>query len=198
MNANAAMIFRIDDVSANTDLHRLDLLIRAIRGRVPSVEIILAVSPLVHDMRKEPDRDRERAFPRLLSAMSDHREFFKVGKGGDPTDRSMFDEFMVVSHGLVHVDHRLLSRETQELSIVTSCSLLGTSTFVPPFNKWNADTESVCSEHAIRLVKFEEGWRHVKHNRFSREQRLWYFHTFDVTPNELDAWLSAGDVRMSA
>jgi hypothetical protein len=183
--------FRIDDVSANTDVHRLESLIRTVRARVPKAGVVLAVSPLVHDMSKEPERDHERAFPRLLSAMSDHREHFKVGKGGDPTEAPQFDDCISASHGLVHVDHRLLAPETQELSIVASCSLLGTSIFVPPFNKWNACTERLCREHGITLVKFEEGWRHVKHNRFNRQQRLWYFHTFDVTPVELDAWLAA-------
>jgi hypothetical protein len=186
-------LFRIDDVSVNTDLHRLMLTLAAIRSRVHNAKIVLAVSPLVHDMREQPEKDHERVFPRLLSAMSDHREFFKIGRGGNPLTpawEAQLGPVRVASHGLIHVDHRLLSREVQELSIIASCSLLETTTFVPPFNKYNKDTLDIAAEHSIEVVRFEDGWRHVKHNSFNRDQKLWYFHPFDLTPVELDSWLA--------
>lgn len=184
------MIFRIDDVSVNTNPDNLRGIVGVIQERLPEAKFLLAVSPMVHDVSEEPSADRERAFPRLLSAMSDHRLLFKVARGGVPEYvREM--GLPLASHGLVHVDHRLLGREAQELSIVASCSIVGTTTFVPPFNHWNRDTESVCAEHSIELVKFETGWRHVCFNRFDRSvPGKYYLHTHDTDSNWLRVWLS--------
>lgn len=181
------MIFRIDDVSANTNDDHFIQIVEVIRAKFPEAVIIAAVSPLVHDMTKEPERDRERAFPRKLSAMSDHRNLFRVQIMGMPMfERS--DKFIVASHGLVHVDHRLLGLEAQEMSIVTSCSLLQTHIFVPPFNKWNGSTERICEEHGIVLVKFEGGWQHVKFNDFDPKHEKYYLHTHDTTAEWLEKW----------
>ncbi len=182
------MIFRIDDVSVNTDIPRLQGLLALINSIMPGEKIMLAVSPLVHHMpRNLPALERERAFPRILSAMSDHRKFFEVKHLGMPITQSS-PLIQIASHGLVHADHRLMGREAQELSIVTSCSLVGARVFVPPFNKWNAHTEEICDEHAIELVKFEDGWRHVNYNKFDPTHERYYCHTHDVTHESLAAW----------
>jgi hypothetical protein len=184
------MIFRIDDVSVNTDLEALEGILDTIKHYCPFANFLLAVSPMVHDLKHAPVADRERAFPRILSAMSDHRNFFKVDHAGIPEAHGMRGA-QFASHGLVHVDHRLMGREAQELSIVTSCSVLHTKVFVPPFNKYNADTESVCAEHGLELVRFEDGWRHVNYNDFDSGHDRYYFHTHDVTTSDLDAWFGA-------
>lgn len=183
------MIFRIDDVSVNTDSAHLGAIIDTIRARLPESKIMIAVSPLVHDMSHAPLADRERAFPRVLSAMSDHRAFYKVDLADDYVCDFHADYIIRASHGLVHVDHRLLGREAQELSIVASCSLVDTKTFVPPFNKWNRDTESVCAEHGISLVKFEDDWRHVRFNDFDPQHERYYLHTHDTTAEWLAGWM---------
>lgn len=182
-------IFRIDDVSVNTDMAACVDIVQTIRNRVPGVRIMMAFSPMVHDMKGEPVRDRQRAFPRKLSAMSDHRELFRVKVSGLPSGvESLFD--IPASHGLVHVDHRLMGREAQELSIITSCSLYGTSVFVPPFNKYNKDTISICDEHDLDLVRFEDGWQHVNYNAFDKAQPLYYLHTHDTNVKSLDEWFN--------
>jgi hypothetical protein len=182
-----AVIFRIDDVSINTDPDRLRRIIAIIRRNVPGADVMLAVSLLVHRM---PDEmlTRERTFPRELNAFSDHRVFFHVHKCGRP-ELNIFDG-RVASHGLVHVDHRLLGREAQEMSILMSCSILGTTVFVPPFNKWNKDTESICNEHNLELVRFEDGWKHIGYNRFDPKHQQWYLHTHDVDTDVLLHWFS--------
>lgn len=190
-------IFRIDDVSANTDTDALFAMMKVVRDRLPSFAIMLAVSPLVHDMSDEPAVDQQRAFPRILSAQSDHRNFFNVKKA---LATPIVDRVMMASHGLVHVDHRLLGREAQEMSILTSCSLVGARVFVPPFNKYNQDTIDLCDKHEIDLVKFEEGWKHVGYNSFSREPSKvtgcvhYYCHTHDANAASISKWLDEGGV----
>lgn len=191
------MIFRIDDVSVNTDRGGLYALIDTVRRHVPGVKILLAVSPLVHDVSHEPSPDNERPFPKILLAMSDHRKMFSVQRCGIPGDLTCIGEDAIASHGLVHVDHRLMGREAQELSIVTSCSLVESSIFVPPFNKWNKDTESVCAEHGIELVKFEDGWKHVNYNVFDPGHLKWYMHTHDTDAKRLGAWFGTREARLA-
>ena len=184
--------FRVDDVSANTEHDSLSAIIAVIRECVPDAEIMLAVSPLVMSLLGEPVRDQERAFPRILSAMSDHRLFYGVQIANQrpymPVDTT---GIVFVSHGLVHVDHRLLGREAQELSIVASCSLVGTRIFCPPFNKHNHDTASVCAEHGVELIRFEDGWRHVRFNAFDPKNcQKYYCHTHDMDAAWLKEWFA--------
>lgn len=183
--------FRIDDVSLNTSMGDVLSLVNTITAACPDAVIILAISPLVHDVSKEPPADQGRAFPRIINAMSDHRNFFRVSRAGVPAwvvDAMVNPNVKTASHGLVHVDHRLLGREAQELSIVASCTLVGANTFVPPFNHWNDVTREVCSEHKIRLVRFEDGWRHVRFNKYDPTHGLYYLHTHDTPADWLRRW----------
>lgn len=185
------MIFRIDDVSVNTNLDHLGRLLDVVRRRGPidgSLTIMLAVSPLVFDVSNDTGLETQRAFPRIISAYSDHRLFYCVQKLGVP-DLSRLRPFTLASHGLIHVDHRLLSPEAQELSILTSCRVLGAQYFVPPFNHWNEHTEVVCGRWQIKLVKFEEGWRHTSFQKLDlRTYDRYYCHTHDTTPEQLEQW----------
>jgi hypothetical protein len=90
----------------------------------------------------------------------------------------------------VHVDHRLLHKCAQELSILVSCSLAKSSIFIPPFNKWNKDTEEVCKENHIELIKFEDGWLSMEHNEYKEDQQLWYLHARDFNFDKVKDWLN--------
>lgn len=190
--------FRFDDISVNTDEPKLREMLRALVRDYPSCALLLGVSPFVHDMSNLEGKKQERTFPEILNAYSDHRVFYKVQRAGVPAFlnrqsgfRREFPRLRLAGHGLVHVDHRLLSRETQELSILTSCSLLGASVFVPPFNKYNADTQAICREHAIDLIKFEDGWRHMVYYQVCDDDDRYYLHTHDFTLEEFLARLPA-------
>jgi len=89
----------------------------------------------------------------------------------------------------VHVDHRLLKKEAQELSILVSCSLSKSKIFVPPFNKWNKDTDEICEEHGIELVKFEDGWLCMEYNNFDVNHDLWYVHSREFTVESFKKWI---------
>ena len=196
------LTFRIDDVSVNTNPEKLKAMLRRILAHYPGSLIVLGVSPMVQDMSGASGRASERIFPAIFNAHSDHRLFFKVRKCGIPAVvADVVAEFslpgtngsrvQLAGHGLIHVDHRLLGQETQELSILTSCALLSTDLFIPPFNKWNQDTDAVCKRHGIHLVKFEDGWRHLGHELIVLEQcSRYYFHTHDFELADLEAKLA--------
>lgn len=169
------MMFRIDDVSVNTDRTKLTEMLRTIWERSPDATIMLAMSPLVHATKDE------RVFPLILNAHSDWRVFYGVQRCGIPL-QIRADNVIVASHGLVHVDHRLLERAAKEMSILVSCSLLNTKTWVAPFNKYDQDCIEICMEHGITLIRWEDDWQHLKFNDFDDTPGgKWYFHTHDFT-----------------
>jgi hypothetical protein len=153
--------------------------------RHPDATILYCISPLVNEM--EGDRTtRQRIFPKIFNAHSDHRIFYQVDECSLPR---IPESATPASHGLVHVDHRLLTKEAQEMSILVSCSLAKSSIFVPPFNKWNKDTEQICEEHGIKLVKFEEGWLYAEYNQFDPSHDKWYLHSREFTIYSFTKWL---------
>lgn len=176
--------FRFDDISVNTDERKLDKMIAFLRStfKPDQLRIILAVSPAVYEMRHcEKTLDRERIFPAIWHTESDYRVFYRMqGLGVPPVVPALRKSGVeVAAHGMVHVDHRLLPRAAQELSIVMSCSVLECDTFVPPFHKWNKDTEDICAEHMILLVKYDHSWRHLVYHPFDYRNPNYYVHTHD-------------------
>lgn len=196
-------IFRFDDICVNTDLGFLEAVISTIRGRFASdadTQIMLAISPLVHNINAPADAQRdvtEQVFPKILTAHSDFRDFYRVNKCGVPDlsyiQRERPSDVLTATHGLFHVDHRLLSYEAQEMSILGSASLVDSDIFVPPFNKWNEDTDAICSQHDIALVKFEDGWLSMEHNPLNLKHDRWYLHHRKFTLESLNEWLYAHD-----
>lgn len=179
------MTFRFDDVCVNADMELIQKMTDWLFEKFPDCRVIYGVSPLVHRMETGDTVKDQRIFPEILNAMSDHRNFFRVEKAGIPP---LDPRVIKAGHGLVHVDHRLLSRETQELSIVASCSLVGANKFIPPFNKWNKDTEAACDENGISLIKFEMGWRSMEHNEYDPTAIMWYLHAREWTFEKFVAW----------
>ena len=178
--------FRFDDININEDLEKTIKIASFVKSRIPNAKIIFCISPMVHDMSSEGGKESERIFPKIFNAYSDHRIFYKVDLCGVPP---VPDWIETAGHGLFHMDHRLLTREGQEMSIVSSCSLSKSSIFVPPFNKWNSDTEKVCKEFGIELVKFEDGWLCCEYNAFTEEQGLWYLQAREFTLEQFKQWL---------
>jgi hypothetical protein len=180
MQANNSQYFRFDDISINTEIELLDLCTKEVKRKLPSFEIIYGINPLVFDMSGENNCDCQRPFPKILNAFSDHTEYYKIDFCEMP-ELPEDDRIIKASHGLVHVDHRLMNFEAQELSIVTSCSLAKCRLFIPPFNKWNLDTLKVCEKHDLELVKFEDGWKCIEYNDFDKSHGLWYCHHREFT-----------------
>ncbi len=178
--------FRFDDICINANMEDTIEIATHIKEKIPNSKIIFCVSPLVHDMSDEVGKSKERIFPKILNAHSDFTKFYQVDDSGVP----LFPDWITrAGHGLVHVDHRLLTKETQELSILASCSLARASIFVPPFNKWNKDTEDICKANNIELIKFEEGWLCCEYNSYNPKHNLWYLHAREFTPKEFKKWI---------
>lgn len=172
--------FRFDDVSGNVDSNKFFNIIRLIREKFSDSEILVGISPFAHK------NCGERVFPSILNAYSDYRKFYEVDI---VTSVDAVANLTYASHGLIHIDHRHLCRQTQEMSILVSCSLTKSKIFIPPFNKWNADTESICAEHGIELIKWEDGWLSAEHNQFDPEHNLWYLHPYAWTVESFKEWL---------
>ncbi len=178
--------FRFDDICVNADMEKANSMAKILREEFPNCEILFCISPLVHDMSDTSGVTAERIFPKILNAHSDFRKYYEVDICGCP---NIIPEVSRASHGLVHVDHRLLKKEAQELSILVSCSLSKSKIFVPPFNKWNKDTDEICKEHGIELVKFEDGWLCMEYNNFDVNHDLWYVHSREFTVESFKKWI---------
>lgn len=166
--------FRFDDICVNTDMQQANSIAKELKSRFPYSRIIYCISPLVHNLENDNEVDSQRCFPKIFNAYSDVRNFFCVDKAGIPTDIPEFVE--LASHCLFHVDHRLLTESQQEMSIIASCSLAKSKIVVPPFNKWTSHMDRFCSEMELELIKFEDGWKSMEHEKFNLQHNLWYLH----------------------
>jgi len=181
------MIFRFDDVCINANMSLINEMTDFLFCNFTNCDVIWGVSPLVNDMSNYTGKNKERIFPEIFNAHSDHRIFFNVDKTGIP---DLHNKVKLAGHGLIHVDHRLLTKEQQEMSILISSSLVNSKLFIPPFNKWNKDTDNICKEHNIELIKFEDGWLSMEHNKFNFKHNKWYLHAREFTYEQFKQWFN--------
>ncbi len=174
-------IFRFDDICIETDMPKTLNIVHYIQKKYDA-QIIFGISPLTYDRK-----DGEDFIDREWLARSDHKIFYKIKNCGLPPIPKYVTR---ASHGLIHVDHRLLSKEVQELSILTSCSLVDAKIYIPPFNKWNKDTEDICKEYNIILIKYEDGWRCCEYNNFDSSHNHWYLHSQNYTLDSFKKWMN--------
>lgn len=175
------MVIRVDDVSPNTDQSRLDELVSVIRNLLPDADFLIGVTFFG---KYSPNGA---IYPDLPLKEKPMRYFFDVNRFVHNR------EFpgKICSHGLWHFDHQAAELGLAEASIVTSCKLLMTDTFIPPFNRWDFLTEKICKENGITLIKSqEEGWRSFECNEFDPSHQNWYFHPWRWTPETLRTYLT--------
>jgi len=177
-------IFRFDDICLNSNIQQAATMSKALKSHFPNCVIMWVISLL----STPEDNLSQRVFPSIWKAYSDYKVFFQVKQMGIPNVPGNMG-IQIASHGLVHVDHRLLTKEAQEMSILVSCSLLHTDKYVPPFNKWNSDTEAICDEANINLIKFEDGWLNMKFETDKPRHQKWYLHHREFTMDELFQWI---------
>jgi hypothetical protein len=187
-DSESGKIFRFDDICCNADINLANSMVDEILKRIPDSTILYAVSPLVHNMEGAEGKSKQRVYPKILNAYSDPKVFYNVDKCGIPFD--IHPNAILASHGMIHVDHRLLDKSAQEMSILVSCSLVKSRIFIPPFNKWNIDTEDICISNGIDLIKFEDGWKCAEYNEFSEDVRLWYLHHREFTRQSFIDWIN--------
>lgn len=180
------MIFRIDDVSQNTDMEELAAIVQIINDTYPGSEIWYCVNPICRSSFDGsvypgvPFKGRDKLFFYNVNSVFSDERMWKLRTTG-----------RIVSHGLLHSDHSKLQYDAQEMSIVTSCNLLATNTFVPPFNYFNEATESVCRINKIKLIRSEEeGWESLEYEKFDPTWGLWYFHPWRFNAESFKAALN--------
>ncbi len=174
------MTFRFDDVCTNTDMDLHHDMTSYLFDKFPGCNVIWAISPLAHS------GCGTRVFPKIWNAHSDYKIHYNLDKVSIPEVKD--SRVIKATHGLIHVDHRLLTKEAQELSILLSASLVGAEIFVPPFNKWNKDTEDICKENGIKLIKFEDGWESMEYNTFGNRNNMLYLHAREWTLESFKNW----------
>lgn len=181
-------IFRFDDVCVNADMKLINDMTDFFFEKFPDCVVLWGVSPLLHDMSGEKNEiEKQRIFPKILNAYSDYKNFYKVDIAELP---KFHPKATLAAHGLVHVDHRLLPKPAQEMSILISASLVKSKIFIPPFNKWNKDTEEICNEHGIELIKFEDRWLSMEHNSYMEKHDKWYLHAREMGMTKFKKWFN--------
>lgn len=170
------VIIRNDDVSPNSNKKHIETMYSIIREFLTDVEIWSCVSPIC---KSAPNGS---VYPELPLRNHDLPYFYNVDYRvfWNITDIGAIST--IVSHGLLHIDHTKVSRDAQKLSIMTSCSMLGTKIFVPPFSQHDANTEDICNREGIRLVKSSDGWKSLESEPFDPNHPLWFFHSWRFTP----------------
>lgn len=192
------MIFRFDDVSINTDQMKLREMVSVIRGNEPKAQVLLAFSPIVFSRLQLGPRHEERVHPSRLTAMSSLTPYYQghdCGIAGG-IQKLFWDDpgILFAGHGLVHVDHRLLSAMAQEMSILVSANLARGMRkqplwFVPPYNKWDVNTQIICQTHGVEFARFEDGWEHMLYNNYDADRcQRYYMHPFDMSVERLESW----------
>lgn len=175
------LIFRNDDVTYNTDKQQLSAIYGVIHELFPNAEIWSGITLF-------SGKNQKCAVYGSLPLKTKETNWFYRN-----ADSFMYDYrhpmYKVVSHGLYHIDHSKVSRQTQEMSIIGSCSYLKADTFVPPFNKYNQDTVDICFDNNIKFSP--NGWKSLEFSQFNETHRKWYFHSWRYTPKQLKEQLNA-------
>lgn len=171
------VIFRNDDVNPNTDFIELAKIYQTIREYFPGARILQAVT--IFGNYKGIKGQGEVYQDDVPFKDNPNNWFYYVNAQLDQKF-PRFKDIEIASHGLLHSDHTKLSHDAQEMSIVTSCNILNSKIFVPPFNKWNEDTDDICLRNEIILVK-SKNWKNLEYEEFNKNHRLWYFHSWRWT-----------------
>jgi hypothetical protein len=176
------LIFRNDDVNSNTDFDLMNELYHFILSKHPDAIIWSGVTIFSKFNRLGS------VYPNPPFKGRPIQSFYDVNRILQYTAAP--NNVQLVSHGLWHIDHSKVDRSLQEASILTSCNLLDTDIFVPPFNHYNQDTVEICDINNIELTKLEHGWKSMEHNKFDPKHSLWYFHSWQWSVEKLLDYLS--------
>lgn len=171
------LTFRNDDVCANTDIDKLHTeFYEPIHEKYPQATILSCVTLF------SKKSENGAVYPDVPFKDKPLEYFLSVDRFlGDYKAPSYVT---VASHGTWHFDHSSLSREVQYCSIISSCVILKTRIFVPPFNRYNADTEAICNENGIILARLSDGWKSLEHATFNKSYDNWYFHSWRWEPSK--------------
>lgn len=173
------MIFRNDDVTLSTSPSEMGKIYGVIHSFFPTAEIWSAIT--VFSQRNS----KGSVYKEVPFKNKGTNWFYKNITSVTPNIQNSI--YKIASHGLFHINHSIVSRETQEMSILGSTSYLKSNKFVPPFNKYNEDTVDICNKNGIEFIK--DGWLSMEHNKFDPNHNLWYFHSWRFTAKSIKEYL---------
>ena len=176
------MIFRFNGISGNTDFDKLFRMTDFLKSKF-KCEIWYCISIFYYDSIEET------VYPNNFQHLADHKIFLEPTDVYIPNKRS---DVRFVSHGLYYVDHRLLSYDAQELSILTASKILQTPVFVPPYHKWNGVTQEICAKNSIFLVRYEDGWKEAEKKPFTNGNTNWFISSQCWKLNAFKEWIENG------
>lgn len=168
-------IFRNDDVNANSNIEDIKKMYATIKEYFPDAEIWSFVNILA-----KTSEDGS-AYPKLKPADIDFPDVDQIFDFAHLPDLEN-----IGSHGLYHLDHRHASPDLQEHSIRSSCALLKTKVFVPPFWRWGNDTREICERHGIKFW-VDEDWINIDNENARRDHHFYVFHSWKFTPETFAA-----------
>lgn len=182
------MVIRVDDVNPNTDFEDFYDQLQILQEFFD--EIILGVNIFAKSSNNGA------LYPELPLRGHEPKYFYNVDRmlSMDVIETlSSIPKVKIVSHGLIHGMHSQMSREAIEMSILTSCSFLGTKTFIPPFNEMSATGVQVCEENGIEIIGNYElrQWHSLETEIFDSKHKLWYYHPWRIKADELSERLYA-------
>lgn len=169
------MIIRNDDVSANSS--GLKFFYDTLTRLFPESTIYSCTTVF----SKNGGKFKQSVYPDLPLKEQELDYFFDVD--GVKSDywcvELEYPNLKLASHGLWHFDHTKVDSQLKKASIISSCRLLKTDIFVPPFNRWDEEMDLICLSNNIQMIKSNEaGWKSFEHNKFDPSHELWYFHSW--------------------
>jgi hypothetical protein len=171
------IIFRDDDISPSSNFRQIDGCHKVLRQLFPGCAIISCIT-LFSKYNKIGSVYQEIPFKGKPKEW-----FYDVDKF--LLEYEYINRDVIASHGLIHSNHAKLSRDAQEMSILTSCRFLKTNMFVPPFNAHNKHTADICEKNDIKLLNVLHPWKSIEFNNFDANHKYWYFHSWRFTPESL-------------
>lgn len=174
-------IMRIDDVSPNTDFSDFKEQISILRKK--GFKLIVGVNLFC---KESVDGALYPDLPLSQQPMSYLLNVDKMLRMQDVLDCGVKPE-EIVSHGLVHTNHARMSRDAQMVSILTSCSFLGTKRFIPPFNAVDETTKEICSGHGIEIIgnTHDHSWQSLESQDYMPDRSHWYYHPWRIDAKKL-------------
>jgi hypothetical protein len=169
------MLFRNDDINPNSNFKHIKEIYNIIKTKFPNSEIYSCVTILGQT------NSLGRVYPQFKLQNHLHlRKFIDVDLVFDL--KQLSDLYNITSHGLFHFSHARVSYETQKFSIISSCKLLKTKIFVPPYMEINEETKQICSLAEVELWTDDENWVTLDKEKIDDTHTKYYFHSWKFTP----------------
>lgn len=176
------VVFRIDDVSPNTDMHELAKQLGVLKPYAST--ILLGVNLIAREASNGA------LYPDLPLRGQDRLYFYnadRMMRSEQIAELRALPSVKLASHGLIHGDHSKFGKDAVEMSIITSCALLDTRVFIPPFNETSQVVKLVCEDNNIEIVGNCEDriWKSLESEPFDPNHKFWYYHPWRLNLDQL-------------